>query len=114
MASMTEEEMLAWALKQSADQSTDEIDVGNPGDKKADGQNDRALTKKGAQYQLQSIVAHSGDTPHCGHYVTWCRRWETSTWICYNDSTASEHDNLPLSVKTQAYILLYQKKDMKE
>ena len=73
-------------------------------------------------YRLAAIVSHSGSSPLCGHYISWCRvtSWSNvasvadltqsvsdgGQWYLFNDSSvtpAQERDVL----NAEAFILLY-------
>jgi len=118
---MTEEEQLAYALQASvADAGPEEVeepfaaaaahaDARRWRPEDGGGQYNKAgIFPIRIKYRISSVVAHLGDTPYSGHYITWNRRWETDTWTCYNDTRATEFDKLPAYVYAQAYMLLYQ------
>ena len=75
-------------------------------------------------YRLAAIVSHSGSSPLCGHYISWCRvtSWSNvasvadltqsvsdgGQWYLFNDSSvtpAQERDVL----NAEAFILLYER-----
>ena len=62
---MTEEEQIAHAisLSEAGDAAVSDPSFGTEGE---------GIEVK-AEYKLSSIIAHHGETPHSGHYVTWVR-----------------------------------------
>lgn len=65
----------------------------------------------GPMYDLRSIVAHDGASPHSGHYVCYARS-EKGVWRLYDDSRIQELPNgidkeLSISLGRKAYILFY-------
>lgn len=63
----------------------------------------------GPMYELRSVVAHDGASPHSGHYVTYARG-DTGAWRLYDDSLVKEFpaSQDPLrSLGRKAYILFY-------
>jgi ubiquitin C-terminal hydrolase len=65
----------------------------------------------GPVYNLRSIVAHDGASPHSGHYVTYARS-ETGSWKLYDDSLVREvadGQELLRTLGRKAYILFYVK-----
>jgi uncharacterized UBP type Zn finger protein len=65
----------------------------------------------GPAYDLRSIVAHDGASPHSGHYVCYAKS-ENGVWRLYDDSRIQELPNgidkeLSISLGRKAYILFY-------
>jgi uncharacterized UBP type Zn finger protein len=65
----------------------------------------------GPMYDLRSIVAHEGASPHSGHYVCYARG-DTGKWRLYDDSfvkdLSSDQDPVrTLGLGRKAYILFY-------
>merc|ERR1719424_466644 len=61
----------------------------------------------GLVYDLRSIVAHEGASPHQGHYVSYARS-EKGAWRLYDDAQVKDVGSDPaMSLGRSAYILFY-------
>jgi len=60
----------------------------------------------GPIYELRSIVAHDGASPHSGHYVCYARG-DTGKWRLYDDSLVKEVEDPQRHLGRKAYILFY-------
>lgn len=63
----------------------------------------------GPVYELRSIVAHDGASPHSGHYVCYARG-DSGKWRLYDDSLVKElpsEQDLLRNLGRKAYILFY-------
>ena len=67
------------------------------------------LTIGDATYALRSVVAHEGDDPHKGHYVTFIVNSKTKKVLCYDDRECMEEPTLPIEAYTNSKILVYQR-----
>eukprot|EP00928_Gymnodinium_smaydae_P018134 TRINITY_DN16900_c0_g1_i1.p1 TRINITY_DN16900_c0_g1~~TRINITY_DN16900_c0_g1_i1.p1 ORF type:complete len:584 (+),score=156.32 TRINITY_DN16900_c0_g1_i1:69-1820(+) len=58
-------------------------------------------------YELRAVICHQGESPHCGHYVTWART-DTGAWRLFDDSRVSDHPPEKVrDIGRSAYMLYY-------
>jgi len=59
-------------------------------------------------YSLRAVVAHTGSSPHCGHYVCYAKE-KNGSWTLYDDSMASDRGKSfdVAQLGSRAYIACY-------
>ena len=63
------------------------------------------LRLAGQDYQLQSVIMHSGPTPYCGHYCAAIA--DEQRWLVYDDTRVSESRSIPSEAERACVFVVY-------
>ena len=63
------------------------------------------LRLAGQDYQLRSVIMHSGPTPYCGHYCAAVA--DEQRWLVYDDARVSESRSIPSEAERACVFVVY-------